>query len=199
MSSHHIVRDEQEPALLLLGTHEGLVPIARQLLEWSPTLAVAAPALELALMMGIKFDMVICKEPEIPKLREDLLEQAPLKFLSVGPAENYPETCLAWLVASTHSGVNILADSFPEASHWTPFLEQMDVAVFTPEIKWTYIRKGHYEKWVPANTAFHWDDPGLISHGLSENRISLQEGMVKISAPTAFWLGESGGEAKLGN
>ena len=59
MSSHHIVREKQEPALYIhhLGNfdEENL----GQLLEWSPTIVVAASEYEKALSLGIKIDVVI--------------------------------------------------------------------------------------------------------------------------------------------
>ena len=37
MSSHHIVREKQEPALLVLGLNNFSTELLGQLLEWNPT------------------------------------------------------------------------------------------------------------------------------------------------------------------
>lgn len=58
MSSHHIVRDDQEPALILYSADSGEVEAIGQLLEWSPVVVVHHQALDLALAMGIKIEAV---------------------------------------------------------------------------------------------------------------------------------------------
>ena len=46
MSSHHIVREKQEPALLVLGLDDFPDELLGQLLEWSPTVIVTADTVE---------------------------------------------------------------------------------------------------------------------------------------------------------
>lgn len=62
MSSHHIVRENQEPALLI----EDLFLIDEedlgQLLEWSPTIVIEAETIDLLDARGYKFDIVFTKK-----------------------------------------------------------------------------------------------------------------------------------------
>ncbi|MSQ78331.1 MAG: thiamine diphosphokinase [Flavobacteriaceae bacterium] len=59
MSSHHVVRDKQEPALVIANGAACNFELLGQLLEWSPFLLVLDGALERVLSMGLKVDAVL--------------------------------------------------------------------------------------------------------------------------------------------
>ena len=59
MSSHHIVRDDQEPALIIANgaaCHEELLG---QVLEWQPLVIVLDSAIERVINLNIKVDVVL--------------------------------------------------------------------------------------------------------------------------------------------
>jgi thiamine pyrophosphokinase len=199
MSSHHIVRDEQEPAMLLAGKDEALLSIAKQLLEWSPTVLVAEQAMEEALMLGIKIDGVFCAPARVDLWREKLLEQAPIHLLSYAEGESVEIAALTWIAASQHRAVNILLDHMPATPMWEPFLPMIDVVVYTPRVRWTWLRTGHLEKWVPAGTAFEWGPQALEISGLTPQGLAVEEGLVCFKAEEAFWLGEKIPHLNVGN
>ena len=59
MSSHHIVRDDQEPALIIANGAECSNELLGQLLEWSPLVIVLDSAIERVLDLGIKVDVLL--------------------------------------------------------------------------------------------------------------------------------------------
>lgn len=59
MSSHHIVREGQEPALIIANGEPCSVEMLEQLLEWNPFIVVLDGALEKVMELGIKFDLVL--------------------------------------------------------------------------------------------------------------------------------------------
>ncbi len=59
MSSHHIVREKQEPALLVLGLDNFPNELLGQLLEWSPTVITTSQTAEKLIVNGIKIDWII--------------------------------------------------------------------------------------------------------------------------------------------
>jgi thiamine pyrophosphokinase len=59
MSSHHIVRDDQEPALIIANGQSCDSELLGQLLEWSPLIIVLDSAIERVLPLGIKVDVVL--------------------------------------------------------------------------------------------------------------------------------------------
>ena len=59
MSSHHIVRDDQEPALIIANGADCNEELLGQLLEWSPLVIVLDSAIERVLELGIKIDVLL--------------------------------------------------------------------------------------------------------------------------------------------
>jgi len=59
MSSHHIVRDDQEPALIIANGEACGKELMGQLLEWSPLVIVLDSAIERVLELGIKVDVLL--------------------------------------------------------------------------------------------------------------------------------------------
>lgn len=59
MSSHHIVRDDQEPALIIANGEACSLELLHNLLEWQPLVIVLDSAIERVLELGIKVDVLI--------------------------------------------------------------------------------------------------------------------------------------------
>ncbi|NMH27932.1 thiamine diphosphokinase [Flavobacterium silvaticum] len=59
MSSHHIVRDDQEPALIIANGEACSMELLNQLLEWSPFVVVLDSAIERVAALNIKVDVLL--------------------------------------------------------------------------------------------------------------------------------------------
>ena len=59
MSSHHIVRDDQEPALIIANGEACSLDLLQQLLEWSPFIVVLDSAIERVAALNIKVDVLL--------------------------------------------------------------------------------------------------------------------------------------------
>jgi thiamine pyrophosphokinase len=59
MSSHHIVREGQEPALIIANGEACSTELLGQLLEWSPFVVVLDGAIKRVLELGIKIDVLL--------------------------------------------------------------------------------------------------------------------------------------------
>lgn len=59
MSSHHIVRDDQEPALIIANGAACSSELLGQLLEWSPLVIVLDSAMQRVVELGIKVDVLL--------------------------------------------------------------------------------------------------------------------------------------------
>ena len=70
MSSHHIVREKQEPALLVLGLNNFSAELLGQLLEWNPTVITTRETAPLLHDNGIKIDWVIASGKYKPTQRD---------------------------------------------------------------------------------------------------------------------------------
>lgn len=59
MSSHHIVKEKQEPALIIANGESCNFSLLEELLEWSPFVVVLDGALDRVLELGIKIDVLL--------------------------------------------------------------------------------------------------------------------------------------------
>jgi thiamine pyrophosphokinase len=59
MSSHHVVRDDQEPALIIANGAACSSELLGQILEWSPLVIVLDSAMERVVELGIKVDVLL--------------------------------------------------------------------------------------------------------------------------------------------
>src|ERR1700712_1586807 len=102
MSSHHIVREKQEPALLVLGMDSFPTELLGQLLEWNPTVITTPQTASLLNDYGIKIDWIITDNAG------ELL-QSDIKQMPAG-SDGLTEAALKYLVTHNYPAVNIITD-----------------------------------------------------------------------------------------
>jgi len=78
MSSHHIVRDKQEPGLLLLKWEPGTPMLLDQLCQWCPIIVVDETCVSKFLELGLKLNVVVNGGKA---MIGELQYQAPLDFM----------------------------------------------------------------------------------------------------------------------
>jgi thiamine pyrophosphokinase len=183
MSSHHIIREDQEPALVIDDAGSLNYANIQQLLEWSPTVIVTERVLETVLSWGIKIDIVIAVESRVEELKISLHDQFPLKILSCHAETEALDTALYFLIASKQKAVNITSDSPLESFERFPSL---DVAVIQNGKRWVLIRSGHFEKWLPAGTAI-----SIYPTGAHPESIIEKEGPITVNRDHSFWISET--------
>ena len=140
MSSHHIVREKQEPALLIAGLDNFSDELLGQLLEWSPTVIVTADQAERVQAYGIKIDWLVGDE-----LME--LGQSDVKLIPVGDDEPV-KAALKYLTGQNYPAVNIITDSF-NVEDIKEYIPLLDIVVFFENKKIMAVRSG-FNKWKPA-------------------------------------------------
>ncbi|MES2651241.1 MAG: thiamine pyrophosphokinase [Bacteroidota bacterium] len=180
MSSHHIVREKQEPALYIhhLGNFDE--ESLGQLLEWSPTIMVAASEYEKALSLGIKIDVVIGVDNAL-EIQENT------KFIYAG-IENLP-TAVKYLISERYPAVNIISieNKFDDLA---AFLPDINIVLFT-ETEKSYAVKPGFSIWKPKGTIFHID---IISYFETSNLrpedngdfVVLNDGFVTFNFTTEY-------------
>lgn len=194
MSSHHFVKEDQEPALLILNA--GGIPFAKiqELLEWSPTVIVSEESLPHVITWGIKIDVVLCTQASEERLHKELLDQAPIKIISFSDKEKLLSAACNFLKASKCKAVNILIAEMKQLDSLSSFVS-MDVEVFCNSRRWVYIQSGSFEKWMPQGTQLYTypdlQKEKLSTTGLNSDLICLQDGRIKIESNDNFWAGEN--------
>lgn len=155
MSSHHIVRDEQEPALLIDDPVALSLDFIDQLLEWSPTVLVTEPALNEVLKWGIKIDVVVARMSSLEMLKPRLQEQSPVKLLGFESGQLL-SSAYFFLQEQAHGAVNVLADIYNSEilDLVKTYSTELDSVIFYNDQKWTFVASGQFQKWVATGHHF---------------------------------------------
>lgn len=140
MSSHHIVREKQEPALLVLGLDTFPAEMLGQLLEWNPTVITTKKTARQLIDFGIKIDWVITDNPHGPI-------QSDVKFMPVGN-DTPAEAALKYLVTHNYPAVNVICDNL-QLKDYLFFADKINLVIFHNDQKIYPIYSG-FSKWKPA-------------------------------------------------
>ena len=140
MSSHHIVREKQEPALLVLGVDHFPEEQLGQLLEWSPTVITTPHTAEKLDSFGIKVDWVIANE-------DNGLLQSDIKLLPNGD-DTPTAAALKYLIAHNYPAVNIVTDVL-DWDEFVKYADKINLVIFQENQKIYTVNSG-FSKWKPA-------------------------------------------------
>lgn len=182
MSSHHIIREDQEPALIIDDASLENLESIQQLLEWSPTVMLMERTLEQVLLWGIKIDIVVGVERHLEELKESLQDQFPVKILSCISETEVLATALQFLTDSKQKAVNIISTAALES--FEEFLS-LDLAVIKNGKRWVFIRTGHFEKWLTATTEI-----SIYPKAAHPEPVLTKDGIVIVHRDHSFWISE---------
>jgi thiamine pyrophosphokinase len=140
MSSHHIVREKQEPALLVLGLNNFSTELLGQLLEWSPTVITIEQTAPLLHENGIKIDWVIAGTKYKPMQRD-------IKVLPIGN-DTPAEAALKHLVTHGYPAVNVITDNL-QLKDYLFFTDKINLVIFYNNCKIYAVNSG-FSKWKQA-------------------------------------------------
>lgn len=185
MSSHHFVREGQEPALLILD----IIPweTIGSLLEWAPLVIATDAALETALHWGIKIDAVVASPDRAATLDHLLTDHCPVRMLTQAAGTDALSVSLDHLIHTRQSAVNITAaDPFPVIAAVTQHAPPLNISIITPTHRWSLFKSGTYKKWHPAHTTLQVHQSGNTSEITTP-----ADGLITLEPNTPFWMGEN--------
>lgn len=191
MSSHHVIREDQEPALLIFDAHAIPFEKIQELLEWIPTVIVLAEEVDRVVSWGIKIDVVLTPVAEVTRWREQLIDQVPIRFLSYNAGDDPLLTAFYFLNALKAKAVNCLIRNTKDLQLIEEFV-QLDVEAFIENKRWVWVKSGHFEKWVPAGTEL-FIEPESVRRSMEWRKESLtvaEDGKVTLTHAHSFWVGE---------
>lgn len=118
MSSHHIVKDAQEPALIIANGESCSMSLTEQLLEWSPFIVVLDGALQKVIDLGIKFDVVL-GDFDHQTVEEIQSKLPPSTEIVHTPNQNLTdlEKGIEFLISKQHKAVNIIWATGKRSDH----------------------------------------------------------------------------------
>lgn len=191
MSSHHIVRENQEPALVILNAHAIPFEKVQELLEWMPTIMVLHSQMETVWSWGIKIDGVLVPAGEEVGWTERTRDQYPIRVIPYYAQQSPLTKAIEVLNVQHIPAVNILAANERVLHEVTSFKGDVDVFFFNK--RWSRIKSGRFEKWIAAGTkifvlpeSIHSEMPELVNG----ERVLEKDGVVVLHASQLFWVGE---------
>jgi len=147
MSSHHIVKEKQEPALYIHELGEFNEEYLGQLLEWSPTLIVNASEYEKIISLGLKVDIVV-NPTDLPSTYQENTKTI------MGPGDEF-NTVLNFLMAQKYDAVNIIGVGMKliDLEYYIP---EINIVLFDATRKTYAITKG-FKVWKPKGAIYYID------------------------------------------
>lgn len=141
MSSHHVVREKQEPALIIHDLVRFNEEVLGQLLEWTPTIITNDQCARMLIEQGIKIDVLISHTAAWQEQSHvHLIQDEQKSFLDLS---------LAYLLSKRYPAVNIIGECI-SLDALTPYWEQINMVVLQQRKKIFSVKSG-FRKWKPAN------------------------------------------------
>jgi thiamine pyrophosphokinase len=214
MSSHHVVREKQEPALLIANGEACQPELLGQLLEWSPTVVVLDSAIWRVLDLGIKVDVLLGDFDRDLDMDTIRAQQYPLDVVHA-PDQNKTDLQkgIEYLIGRGYPAVNVIWATGRRADHTitnlttiVQYKDQIRIVMLDDYSK-IFPLVGRFEKWYVAKTPISLIPvgtvEGVVTEGLTYNlhnesltlgyrtgssNEAAQDGFVRIEAQTGDLL-----------
>ncbi|WP_348798519.1 thiamine diphosphokinase [Flavobacterium adhaerens] len=176
MSSHHIVRDDQEPALIIANGAECNPELLGQLLEWSPLVIVLDSAIERVLKLGIKVDVLLGDFDHGFDPEEYKETQYPLEIVHTPDQDKTDlEKAFDYLIQRKIPAVNVVWATGKRADHTITnitnivrYRDLLKIVILDDHSK-IFLLPKKFEKWYTANTPISLIPIGIVAGIYSQN------------------------------
>ncbi|GAB3016363.1 thiamine diphosphokinase [Spirosoma pulveris] len=214
MSSHHIVREKQEPALLIANGEACSAELLGQLLEWSPTVVVLDSAIWRVLDLGIKVDVLLGDFDRDLDLDAIRAQQYPLEIVHTPNQDKTDlDKGIDYLIERGYPAVNIVWATGRRADHSLTnmtnivrYKDQIRIVMIDDHSK-IFPLVGRFEKWyeagtpislIPVGTVTGYTSEGLkydlqnatltLGYNTSSSNEAARDGFVRVEAQTGDLL-----------
>lgn len=176
MSSHHIVRDDQEPALIIANGESCSTELLGQLLEWSPIVIVLDSAITRVLELRIKVDVLLGDFDRNFNAEKYKDSQYPIEIVYT-PNQNKTdlEKAFDYLIERKIPAVNVVWATGRRADHTITnvtnivrYQNDLKIVILDDYSKIFQLPK-KFQKWYPAKTILSLIPIGLVDGISSEN------------------------------
>ena len=180
MSSHHIVRDDQEPALIIANGAACDPELLGQLLEWSPLVIVLDSAIERVIQLGIKVDVLLGDfdrgfDPEVYKI-----SQFPIEIVHTPDQDKTDlEKAFDYLIERKIPAVNVVWATGKRADHTITNLTNivryrnlLKIVILDDHSK-IFLLPAKFEKWYTAKTPISLIPIGVVN-GISSANLKYE-------------------------
>lgn len=179
MSSHHIVREGQEPALILADWHQLGENLLHELLEWSPTVIVPSEHAYELIARQTKIDIAIGHKA--PPILQDTVQ-----FIqTAGP---FADTAVAHLATLGYSAA-YLACAHTDPATLLSYMPGVTVTLFSNGMRYYPVRSG-FAKWKLAGETVYVSEESVDQAGLDKIGTNTyqtnEDGIFKLSFPHEY-------------
>ena len=176
MSSHHIVRDDQEPALIIANGAACSKELLGQLLEWSPFVVVLDSAMDRVLDLGIKVDVLLGDFDRDFDPNSYKEAQFPLEIIHTPNQDKTDlEKAFDFLIERGHQAVNVIWATGRRADHTITNITNivryrniLKIVILDDHSK-VFLLPEKFQKWYPKNTPLSLIPIGKVSGIHSQN------------------------------
>ncbi|WP_396175833.1 thiamine diphosphokinase [Flavobacterium sp.] len=177
MSSHHIVKDDQEPALIIANGAACSQELLGQLLEWSPLVIVLDSAIDRVLELGIKVDVLLGDFDRGFDATYYKEIHYPLDIIYT-PDQNQTdlEKAFDYLIERNFPAANVVWATGKRADHTltnitsiVKFRNQLKIVLFDDHSK-IFLLPQTFQKWYPKNTIISLIPIGDV-HGVQSKNL----------------------------
>jgi thiamine pyrophosphokinase len=170
MSSHHIIREGQEPALIIANGESCSNELLGQLLEWSPFVVVLDGAINRVLELGIKIDVLLGDFDSKNHSVEQIQAQQKIEIVHT-PDQNKTDLQkgIEFLIARNFDAVNIIWATGRRADHnlsnitdMVRYKQQINIVLHDDYSKIFQLPK-RYQKWYVKDTVLSIMPVGVVS------------------------------------
>ncbi len=191
MSSHHVIRDGQEPPVYLADAKAPLHPLLPDLLEWSPVTICADRSVPELIQQGFKADYILCLDSSPAHWKYVFDANYPVKALAVPDERDISEVLRSVIQESGADFLHVVCGTEPDLSIFEP-LDQL--ALFSPRYKWTWHRSGRWRKWMGETHEIIIDGNEAVIEGAfsrtSSGLRATRDGIIEVSGLKDTWIGE---------
>ena len=178
MSSHHIVRDDQEPALIIANGAACSEELLGQLLEWSPLVIVLDSAIERVIKLGIKVDVLLGDFDRGFDPQEFIKSQYPIEIVYTPDQDKTDlEKAFDYLIERKIPAVNVVWATGRRADHTITnltnivrFRDKLKIVILDDYSK-IFILARNYKKWHTAKTNISLIPIGIVNGITSKNLV----------------------------
>lgn len=176
MSSHHIVRDDQEPALIIANGQECNQELLVQLLEWSPLIVVLDSAIERVMKYDLKVDVLIGDFDRNFNFEKYHESQFPIEIIHAKDQNKTDlEKAFDYLIERKIPAVNVVWATGKRSDHTianiTNIVQYRDLLkiVILDDHSKIFLLPYKFEKWYTANSIISLIPVGEVSEVSTQN------------------------------
>ncbi len=180
MSSHHIVRTDQEPALIIANGQSCSNELLGQLLEWSPLVLVLDSAIQRVIDLNIKVDVLLgdFDRDFDPALYEQ--QQFPLEIVYTPNQDKTDlEKAFDYLIERKIPAVNVVWATGKRADHSITnmtnivrYRNKLKIVILDDYSK-IFLLQRDFKKWYTANSILSLIPVGTVT-GITSNNLTYE-------------------------